>query len=805
MNAIKYALLGLYGLIGMLISIFGPFRMPFAESLAKQHYRYAFGAVLIALMIVPLAIIVFMLSFNANHFKTQIIQYVKNHTQRELVLQGDIKVTFFPKLGLDIGKMLLSQRNSASEFASVNDARLYIAWLPLLKKRLVFDHVEIDGARVNLIRFKDGTTNYADLQIRDEKLAPFTFDIDGIRVTNSSVNWQDEMKWQRVALQDVDIETGRLADSVPGKLKASFHLSSEAAHSDSVVDLKSRFYYDRKAGHYEFADIAGTLGGTAGGFSKIALNFKGGLNIYPTRQLLLAENVAVSATGNYGQRSIDAKLDLPKLQSAKGVLSGSDLALDATVSQFDEKWTTALQVPAFASASGVLSTAQVSADVAFNGAGRTLHGKLTSPASLDYSSAPKLQLSAIALNLTAIDPMLSAGLAGIATGSLQADLAERNADIDFKAKINDSEISGKLALLDFSHPAYTFDLSVDRLPLERYISADWIKRYQNDATLIDLGFLKDAQMQGTLHAGEISTAKFRASGLAANIKIEQSALTIAPLTARMYGGALTGSISATAQGTPQVSIKQNLVGFQMKALLSNTANAGKLEGRGDLVLDLGAEGDSIGALRKSLNGTVSLALSRGSLEGIDMRTALVSGKDDLGTTNAPRVHETRLSESTNFSNLDAVFNIADGSARGNSFDLRSPLFRIAGDGDYSPDSGLIDYRLAATVSSTLKRRSAGELAELRGVTVPVRVSGPWAAPGIALNFAAASGEIVTKRIEARVAAEQAAKTAAERAAKAAAELVQAKKAAAAARKPAKKRPVKKKPARLMKKNVTAPG
>ncbi|MGA8863413.1 MAG: AsmA family protein [Gallionella sp.] len=796
MNAIKYVLLGLYGLIGMLISIFGPFRVPYAETLAKEHYRYAIAGVLVVLMIIPIAFILFILSFNANHFKTQIVQYVKNHTQRELVLQGDIKVTFFPKLGLDTGKMLLSQRNSASEFASVNDARLYIAWLPLLKKQLVFDHVEIDGARVNLIRFKDGTTNYDDLQIQDEKLAPLTFDIDGIRVTNSSVNWQDQMKWQRVALQDVQIETGRLADSVPGNLKASFRVNSEVARSDSVVDIKSRFFYDRKAGRYEFADIDGTLGGTAGGFSNINLSFKGGLNFYPAQQLLLAENVVVAGTGNYGQRSIDAKLNVPKLQSAKGLLSGSDLAFDATVSQFDEKWTTSVQIPAFATVNKALNAAALNADFAFNGGGRTLQGKLTSPASLDLAAAPKLQLGAIMLNLTANDPMLSAGLAATASGSMQADLAAGNANIDFKAKIDDSAITGKLALLDFSHPAYSFDLAVDRLPLERYISADWIKRYQNDTTRIDPGFLKDTELNGALHAGEISTAKFRASALAANIKIEQSALTIAPLTARMYGGALTGSISVTAQSTPQIAIKQNLVGFQMKALLSNTANAGKLEGKGDLVLDLGAEGGSIGALRKSLNGTVSLALSRGSLEGIDMRTALISGKDNLATTNDAQIHETRLSESTNFSNLDAVFNIADGSARGNSFDLRSPLFRIAGEGDYAPDTGRIDYQLAATVSSTLKRRSAGELAELRGVTVPVRVSGPWAAPGIALNFAAASGEIVTKKIEARAAAEQAAK--------AAAALAAAKQAAPVKRKPVKKKLAKKIPATTIKKKQTAP-
>ena len=120
----------------------------------------------------------------------------------------------------------------------------------------------------------------------------------------------------------------------------------------------------------------------------------------------------------------------------------------------------------------------------------------------------------------------------------------------------------------------------------------------------------------------------------------------------------------------------------------------------------------------------------------------------------------------------------------------------AGEGDYSPDSGRIDYRLAATVASSIKRRNAGELAELRGVTVPVSVSGPWAAPSIALNFAAASGEIVTRRIAAK---------AAERAVLAAAALPVAKITAPAKKLPAKMRTAKKKPAKAIKKKTTAPG
>ncbi len=765
MNAIKYALLGLYGIIGLLVSMFGPLKVPFAESLAKEHYRYAIGGLLIILLILPVAIGVFILSFDANNFKTEIIHFVKEHTQRDLVLQGDIKVTFFPKLGLDSGKMLLSQRNSAREFASVNNARLYIAWLPLLHRQLVFDHVEIDGARANLTRFKDGTTNYDDLLIRDESLAPVTFDIDGVRITNSSVNWQDEMKWQRVALQDLQIETGRLADTVPGNLKASFHLNSERAHSDSRIELKCRLLYDRKAGRYEFADLEGTLEGTAAGFSNLDLNFKGSVDSHPAQELLLAENFLVSATGNYGQRSIEARLGVPKLQFAKGILSGSQLTLDATLSQFDEKWTTTVQMPAFEFANKIFNAAELSADFDFKGDGRTLQGKLSSPASADFETTPKLLLSAIALNFSAKHPMLSGGLSATATGSMQVDLAERNANLDFNAKIDDSKITGTMALKDFSHPAYTFDLNINRLDLDRYIAADWIKLYQKDATRFDIGGIKEMNLRGSLRAGEIKMAKLEASKLAADIKIEQDTLTVAPLTAKLYGGTLTGSISVAAQGTPQITLKQNLRGFQMNALLAATAGADRLAGKGDVALDISAEGGSIGALRKTLNGSVSLALARGSLAGIDMRTALLEGKDDLGTKNEVRIHEAKFSERTDFSELKATFNIKEGSSHGNSFEMRSPLFQVAGEGDIALDSGSISYRLAATVASALNRRNAGELVELKGVTVPVRLSGPWATPSIALDFAAASGDIVTKRIAAKAAVEQAAaKAAAEQAA-----------------------------------------
>jgi len=774
MKAIKSSALGLTGIIGVVASMFG-IKVPFAESLAKEHWRHGLVALLLIILLIPAAIGLFLYLVDANQFKPEIVQFVKVQTQRDLVLQGDIKVTFFPKLGLDTGKMSLSQRNSAKEFASINNARLYVSWLPLLKKQLVFDRVVIDGINANVIRRKDGTTNYDDLIIRDENLAPMTFDIDGVRVTNSSINWLDELESQRVSLRDLQLETGRLADTVPGHLTASFHLNSEKANSDAQVGLKSSLFFDRKAGRYEFADIEGKLEGKAAGIENLVLNFKGGLDTYPALGSLTAENLGATLTGKYGQRNIEAKLDVPKLQTGKGIISGNLLTIGATFTQPGETLAATLQLPEFEIANKVLKAAEPSADFDFKADGSILQGKMASTLSLNFETTPKLQLGNIILSIAARHPALSGELAANATGSAQADFGAQNASIEFNAKIDDSEIAGTMALKNFSHPAYSFELNANRLDLDRYFAADLTKRFQDDAMPLNFGGIKELNLSGSLRVGELKMAKLKAEKLAANIRAEQSMLMIAPLSASFYGGTLAGSVSVAAQDKQQVTLKQNLRGFHMGALLADTPAAGKLAGKGDFVIDVSAEGSTIGALRKSLNGSASLALARGSLAGIDLPSALLEGKNELGNSGDAKTRAANFAEKTEFGELKAAFNFKEGISTANSFEMKSPLLRTTGEGEIALDTGNINYGLNATVAPALNRRSAGELAELKGVTVPVRVSGPWATPSIALDFAAASGDMVAKRIAAKAAAEQAA---AKAAAKAAAEQAVAEKAAA---------------------------
>lgn len=95
MNAIKSTILGLIGIIGVSVGIFG-IRVPFAESLAKEHWRAGLAVLVLVVLMIPAAIGLFLYLVDANRFKGEIVQFVKAQTQRDLVLEGDLKVTFFP-------------------------------------------------------------------------------------------------------------------------------------------------------------------------------------------------------------------------------------------------------------------------------------------------------------------------------------------------------------------------------------------------------------------------------------------------------------------------------------------------------------------------------------------------------------------------------------------------------------------------------------------------------------------------------------------------------------------------------------
>src|SRR5262249_26585763 len=228
----------------LLISAIGPFKVPFAETLAKTYYRQAvIGLTVMVALMVGLVTAVIKL-FDPNQFKDQLVHWVHERTQRDLVLDGDLRMSYFPKLGLESGKASLSQRRSAREFASIDKARVTIAWLPLLRGHLHIDSAEVEGLRAQIVRFKDGSTNVDDLARDVAAIESANIDLDGLRIAHASLQWNDEVAWQRGSLNELQVELGRLTDGLASPLLASGRLDAPAAGIDARLQLKGRLLFD---------------------------------------------------------------------------------------------------------------------------------------------------------------------------------------------------------------------------------------------------------------------------------------------------------------------------------------------------------------------------------------------------------------------------------------------------------------------------------------------------------------------------------------------------------------------------------
>jgi len=183
------------------------------SNLAK-YFLIAFSA-LVALLLVTAGIIA--ATFDPNDYKPLVIKLVQEKKQRTLTIPGDIKLTFFPKIGADLGKVSLSEHNGSAEFASIDKARVSLELLPLLSRQVVVDRVAIDGITANIKRFKDGSTNFDDLLSRNEASGQqIKFDIDKVSVTNAKILFDDQQSNRKLALANLNLETGKIANGVAG-------------------------------------------------------------------------------------------------------------------------------------------------------------------------------------------------------------------------------------------------------------------------------------------------------------------------------------------------------------------------------------------------------------------------------------------------------------------------------------------------------------------------------------------------------------------------------------------------------------
>jgi AsmA protein len=285
--------------------------------------------VLTGLVVVFAAAVAFIaFGLDAEKYKPELIAVVKAKTGRTLSIEEPLRLSVFPRLGITIGKVQLSNPDGSREFAKAGEIRASLAILPLLTRQVVIDRVLLSGMSVDLLRYKDGRTNFDDLLSGGNaaKEPPgasastsFKIDIEAIEISADSIGWTDEKAGTRIRMSALKIATGRIADEVPGKLTLSARVQGDVPKMDAQISLSSgyRFSIERKA--FDLSGIDLKINGDVPGAVGLTATLKGSVESDPGRKIFKAKGIDLGIATKGG---IEAKLAIPGMEYSPDKIAG---------------------------------------------------------------------------------------------------------------------------------------------------------------------------------------------------------------------------------------------------------------------------------------------------------------------------------------------------------------------------------------------------------------------------------------------------------------------------------------------------
>ena len=267
---------------------------------------------------------------------------------------------------------------------------------------------------------------------------------------------------------------------------------------------------------------------------------------------------------------------------------------------------------------------------------------------------------------------------------------------------------------------------------------------------LDFSALKTLQANGSVKIGALTVAKLKAQNVHLDVKAGNGRVDLNPLTASLYQGSVRGSLALIATAVPQIAVKQQLTAISIGPLLKDAIDKDLLEGRGDVSLDVSGQGTTVSAIKKALDGSAALSLTNGALKGINLGETLRNAKAKIGSlAGGESTKASNAAEMTDFTELKASFVISNGVAHNSDLSLKSPLLRLGGEGDINIGTSSMDYLAKATLVASAEGQGGKGAADLSGITVPVRISGPFAALSYKLDFNAMLSGVAQQKLDAK--------------------------------------------------------
>lgn len=650
----------------------------------------------VGLFVLAMVLVVWLV--DPNDYKDEVAAAVKKETGRNLELEGDLRLSVFPWLALELGPARLGNPEGfgPGPFVSVNKADVGVRLFPLLRGSLEVRRLELEGLQLNLVKNEQGRTNWQDLTEASPTATGESAesgdgtlpDIAGLSIKDSALDYRDLGTSAHWRLRDLNVDTGRLREGDPFDVEMAFTLDQGDEAAATALKLKSEVTLDTKAERYAFKDLdlGATLKAAEKGKKDRQVEFKvPALEVDLNKQTLAAPEFALRVAG--------AELH--------GNLSGTQI----------------VDAPAL---TGAVTLKPVSP--------RELLRELD--AEVPKTTDPK------ALSSLAFESKLKATDKSVGFE-------------DLKLTLDDTHMTGRLGVEDLDALAIRFDLTVDQIDVDRYLEPEE-KEEKPDAQPVELPVkeLETLNARGTLAIGALTLAGMKMSAVKVSVDAKDGLTRINPSQSKLYGGAQRGNLVLDGRGSvAKLSLDQKLSGVDVAGLLGDLIESKRLSGKANANAVLAARGNTDETMLRSLDGRIDFDVANGAIEGRDLWYELRRARALWKREAAPTQPDTGR---TMFRSLKGSATITDGVLHNPDFIMEMDYLKVNGSGTLDLNSQKLDYKLQTNLYKIPPEDAGAEMQDLKAAEIPVRVSGTLADMKVRPDFDALVKAEAKQKVEEKV-------------------------------------------------------
>lgn len=235
---------------------------------------------------------------------------------------------------------------------------------------------------------------------------------------------------------------------------------------------------------------------------------------------------------------------------------------------------------------------------------------------------------------------------------------------------------------------------------------------------IDLSPLKALNADITFAAPAVTAGPFRLGTLRGRLALTDGRAVVSLSELAAYEGRVSGTVIANSAGRGSARADLVVEDLALQPLLRDAAGSDRLLASVNGTVSVISSTASVHDMMHRLQGEGRFSMGKGELRGLDLLGM-------LRTLDAGYVGE---GQKTIFDSVSTGFSIADGVLRADDLTLSAPYLRVAGTGTVGIGSQSLDYRLVPVALQDTDGTG--------GLSVPLKITGPWAAPRFQLDTGA---------------------------------------------------------------------